>query len=142
MMPTTMTAERVEYPAMPTISDVSVCPRCQNTIQDASTSWSCTSCEASFPVVDGFVDFCPESRHQAGLGQLGMEIPPLVSIYEKALRPRELRRHQLLELPAADPEHAQGPQRDRPHLDAGRHVYLLHLPEVACRRLSRLSGHA
>lgn len=90
-MPTTTTAERLDYSATPSISDVSVCPRCKSTIQDGSGSWSCTGCDARFPVVDGFVDFCPEIRHQGGLGQLGMEIPPLVSIYEKALRPNFVR---------------------------------------------------
>jgi SAM-dependent methyltransferase len=41
--------------------------------------------------VDGFIDFSPEIRHQGGLGQLGMEIPPLVAIYERHLRPNFVR---------------------------------------------------
>ena len=39
----------------------------------------------------GFVDFCPEIRHQGGLGQLGMEIPPIVTVYERYLRPNFVR---------------------------------------------------
>jgi SAM-dependent methyltransferase len=41
--------------------------------------------------VEGFVDFSPQIKHQGGLGQLGMEIPPLVAIYERHLRPNFVR---------------------------------------------------
>jgi SAM-dependent methyltransferase len=76
---------------MPQVSSVCVCPRCYAEILSSSNSWSCTGCDAKYPVVEGFADFSPEIRHQGGLGQLGMEIPPLVSIYEKALRPNFVR---------------------------------------------------
>ena len=76
---------------MPPVNDICVCPRCHYTIENFSGYWACTGCDAIFPVLDGFVDFCPAIRHQGGLGQLGMEIPPLVSIYERALRPNFVR---------------------------------------------------
>jgi SAM-dependent methyltransferase len=38
-------------------------------------------------MVEGFVDFCPEIRHQGGLGQWGMEQPWIVEVYERYLRP-------------------------------------------------------
>jgi SAM-dependent methyltransferase len=37
--------------------------------------------------VDGFIDFCPEIKHQGGLGQWGMEQAPIVAVYERYLRP-------------------------------------------------------
>lgn len=74
-----------------TISSICVCPQCQSPVENSSGSWSCTDCNKQYPVVDGFVDFSPEIRHQGGLGQLGMEIPPLVSIYERFLRPNFVR---------------------------------------------------
>lgn len=76
---------------IPSVPDICVCPHCRSRLQEAAGSWSCTGCQRVYPVVDGFVDFSPEIRHQGGLGQLGMEIPPLVSIYERHLRPNFVR---------------------------------------------------
>ena len=76
---------------MATIADICVCPQCLSGIEGTAIGWSCTRCGHSYPNVEGFVDFCPEIKHQGGLGQLGMELSPLVSIYERALRPNFVR---------------------------------------------------
>lgn len=76
---------------VPSLTSVCVCPQCRSNVESNSTSWICTSCERNYPVVDGFPDFCPEIKHQGGLGQLGMEISPLVAIYEKRVRPNFVR---------------------------------------------------
>lgn len=72
---------------MPSISELCVCPQCHCQIKSASNSWSCAECNGQYPVVEGFVDFCPEIKHQGGLGQWGMEQPIIVAVYERYLRP-------------------------------------------------------
>lgn len=76
---------------MPSLSAICVCPRCRSAVEQNATSWLCTSCSRTYPIVDGFPDFSPEIRHQGGIGQLGMEIPLLVAIYENRVRPNFVR---------------------------------------------------
>jgi SAM-dependent methyltransferase len=76
---------------MPAIPAVCVCPQCRSPLDDAIAAWLCTGCRRTYPVVDGFVDFSPEIKRQGGLGQLGMEIPLLVSLYESRVRPNFVR---------------------------------------------------
>lgn len=75
----------------PELTAICVCPHCHSQLQPASTSWSCTNCRRVYPITDGFLDFSPEIKHQGGLGQLGMEIGPLVAIYENRVRPNFVR---------------------------------------------------
>ncbi len=76
---------------MPSLAAICVCPQCRSAVEQNPTSWSCTNCKRKYPVVDGFPDFSPEIKHQGGLGQLGMEISPLVAIYENRVRPNFVR---------------------------------------------------
>jgi SAM-dependent methyltransferase len=53
--------------------------------------WSCTACQRQYPVINQFVDFSPEIKHQGGFGQLVMELDFLVRFYESTGRPAFVR---------------------------------------------------
>lgn len=72
---------------MLSVSELCVCPTCHGRIENTLGSWLCTGCNKDYPVVEGFADFCPEIKHQGGLGQWGMEQPLIVEVYERYLRP-------------------------------------------------------
>lgn len=66
-----------------------VCPYCHSALNHGSAAYTCTRCARSYPVTDGFPDFAPQIHlNPQRLGQLGMEIGPLVSVYENIVRPR------------------------------------------------------